>query len=540
MTQLHHHLYQPLRQWSYQTAWLWVIPAAFLAVATVTGHQKGAYWLAARFDPEYIYLLNSLSIANFSAPGYIDHPGTPVHVAGALVLWLVYLAKSITTPSSGLTSAVLQQPELYLTALNLALVLLMAGLLGLVGWVAYRYDRQPLPCVALQLTPLLIATTLASAHRVNPEPFLFAVSQGLVLLLLPYLHQDNLEKRPWFAVSLGAIVGLGLAAKVTYVPVLLVVMLLPTLRQQGLMFASTIATFLLCTMPIAYRYSEITNWLLSIAWHTDNYGYGDPGIVKLDALLPSLGMMLKVDPAVFIVLVSAAIAWGILRFHSHTSAGSASKFQRLSTVLLIISALQIAMAMKHPVPLLAGDVELRYLLPTIALSGLLVYTILQWAGLASIRWAGRSYLLILTLCGCLTVPQSWGSLQASITHRQDTARLDRQLREQFPNCLVISHYRSSSLPFALWFGNGYANEIYSQPLATLYPAHGFYHPWRRTFETFTGKVKNTPDTIRELQAQPCVLLRGSPMNPAEQRRHFPTATLSPVLSTSIEVVYRLE
>ncbi|MCS6812010.1 MAG: hypothetical protein NZ772_00295 [Cyanobacteria bacterium] len=539
MTQLHHQCQYP-RQWNYRAAWYWVIPVGFFTVAILTGYQKGAYWLAARFDPEYIYLLNSLSIANFNAPGYIDHPGTPVHIAGAAVLWLVYLAKSIAASSSGLTSAVLQQPELYLRALNLVLVLLMAGLLGLVGWVAYRCDRQPLPCIALQLTPLLMATTLASAHRVNPEPFLFAVSQGLVLLLLPYLHQENLEKRPWFAVSLGAIVGLGLAAKVTYLPVLLVTVLLPTLRQQGLMLASAIAAFLLCTLPIAHRYGEIMNWLLSIAWHTDNYGYGDPGIVKVGALLPNLGTMLRADPAVFIVLIGAAIAWGILRFYATTTADPASKFQRLSTVLLIIGAVQIAMAIKHPVPLLAGDVELRYLMPTIALSGLLVYAILQWAGLASIRWLGRSCLLMLTLCGCLTVSQSWGSLQASIAHRQDTARLDRQLRDQFPNCLVISHYRSSLLPFALWFGNGYANEIYSQPLAKLYPSHGFYHPWRRTFETFTGKVKNTPDTIRELQAQPCVLLRGSPMSLTEQHRHFPTATLSPVLSTSIEVVYRLK
>ncbi len=541
---------QQIYQWWRETGWLLVSPIVFLALSLLTGQQKGPYWLATRSDPEYIYLLNSLNIANLKPPGYIDHPGTPVHIMGAIVLRLTYLIRGLFSPSTDFTEAVLQQPELYLTVLNLTFVGLIVGLVALVGILALRLCQQPLTCALLQLTPLVMATPLASSNRVNPEPVLFAINQCLVVLLLFYLHKENLEKRQWFALCLGGIVGVGLTTKVTYLPILLVIALLPTLRQQVVMVLATIATCLLCTLPIAHRYGEVLDWLLSIFLHTGNYGYGDTGIVKLNAMLPNLGTMLKADPTVFIVLGSAAIAWVWLRLRlpeqsqngsSQNGSSQTHKFHRLSIVILLISAGQIVMAMKHPVPLLAGDVELRYLMPAIALSGLLVYTQLHLAQrlLSPTRWIVRSSLLIVATCFCITVHQSWYAVQASIAYRDNAATIDRQLTTEFPTCLVAGYYRSSSPGFALWFGDGYANETYAKSLAKLYPSQVFYHLWRRTFESFSGKVKNSPALLNELLGQQCLLLRGAPMSLTDQRRHFPSVNLTPVISTPSEIVYAL-
>jgi hypothetical protein len=546
-----------VQRWWRETGWLLVAPIVFFTLALSVGQQKGSYWLATRSDPEYIYLLNALNIANLQPPGYIDHPGTPVHLMGAIVLRFTNLVRGLVAPTTGFTESVLQQPELYLTVFNLVILVLMAGLIALVGFVAFRWCHQYLPSISLQWTPLLMATPLASANRVNPEPVLFCISQCLVVLLLFYLHQENLEKHRRFAVCLGVLVGLGLATKVTYLPVLLVIALLPTMHLQLIMVLVTIATGFVCTLPIAYRYGDVISWLLSIFLHTGNYGYGEAGIINLETVLPNVVTMLKADPGVFIVPGSAVILWICLQRYqqrscntttpsqtqpSQTQPSQTQKSHRLSIVLLLICAGQLLMAVKHPVPLLDGDVELRYLMPAIALSGLLLYCQLQLAQqlLSSTQRIAHIMLLLVVLCVCITAHQSWYALQASITYRNNATAIDRQLNDQFPTCLVASYYRSSSPEFALWFGNGYANEAYANTLATLYPSQLFYHLWRQTFESFASKVKNSPAVLDELLKQPCFLLRGSPMSVADQRRHFPTISLVPVISTSSEVVYKLE
>src|ERR1700689_1427704 len=90
-----------------------VIPAALFGLSIILTNSHGPYYLRNNFDPEYIYLLNSLSLLKFHTPAHTDHPGTTLQLLGAGLVWLQWLGRSLLIQRQPLSDSVLSHPEEY-------------------------------------------------------------------------------------------------------------------------------------------------------------------------------------------------------------------------------------------------------------------------------------------------------------------------------------------------------------------------------------------------------------------------------------------
>src|SRR5476649_1503639 len=87
--------------------WYLLIPALTGLCVCALRCARGPHWFAANLDPDYCYLLNSVSIAELNAPGHYHHPGTTVQMAGACVVRIAHLL----TGTGTLRQDVLSAPE---------------------------------------------------------------------------------------------------------------------------------------------------------------------------------------------------------------------------------------------------------------------------------------------------------------------------------------------------------------------------------------------------------------------------------------------
>src|SRR4051812_23398923 len=89
-----------------------VIPALMVVTTLRTGVAMGPSWVGMNHDPGLQYVLNSLNFATLRPVGHTAHPGTPVQIAGAVILRVVHL---VAAPAGeDLQAHVLANPDLYL------------------------------------------------------------------------------------------------------------------------------------------------------------------------------------------------------------------------------------------------------------------------------------------------------------------------------------------------------------------------------------------------------------------------------------------
>jgi hypothetical protein len=86
---------------------LGIIPFGLTCLSLVLTKHHGPYFLRNNFDPDYNYLLNSLSLLKLQTPRHTDHPGTTLQLLGAVVLLLKWLGTSLFVQRQTLTDSVL-------------------------------------------------------------------------------------------------------------------------------------------------------------------------------------------------------------------------------------------------------------------------------------------------------------------------------------------------------------------------------------------------------------------------------------------------
>ena len=82
------------------------------------------------WDPEYAYLYNGVAIYSGNAPSHTDHPGTTLQVLIFLFLFLAEFGNS----SLIVYEKVLNNPELYLHAVNNILIFIVVLLTFILGF----------------------------------------------------------------------------------------------------------------------------------------------------------------------------------------------------------------------------------------------------------------------------------------------------------------------------------------------------------------------------------------------------------------------
>jgi hypothetical protein len=456
---------------------LCLVPVALLASWTAMYAARGPSWLGSNLDPDYVYLLNGLSILHGYGPQHVDHPGTPVQLMVALDIRITHLL----TGHGPVAEDVIGRPEYYLAAASGVLLLLFAGALLVAGLVALRTTGSLLAGLAMQLLPGLSPLIALHVTGVKPEPFLAALTALLAALVLRTLDPARPRWRVPEAVLFGLLVGLAVAAKVTAAPLAVIpLVLLSGLAARALFAGVTMLTLALATIPAWPALGAFFGFITGIATHSGQHGSGRPSVFDPSEYLDGLQLLARQNWGGIPVAVGAigAIAALALALRVRREGGAATTAAR--------NALAASVAMQAVSYLLvARHAASHYILPAVVMAGLTAALSIHAARLLAPAATQRVAWVAAVLLGFFAFKfgQGIGARRAETASRRD-AQLEvvARLEREFSGVRVLHHYTSSSPAYALHFGDTYTGAKWSRLITDRHPRHLYYNIWNDRLE----------------------------------------------------------
>jgi hypothetical protein len=507
-----------------------VLPVALFSAALILTHGRGPYYFRNNFDPEYIYLLNSLSLLTLHAPAHTDHPGTTLQLLGAVVVWFQWLVRFLVVDRQPLSVSVLAHPEEYLRGINLLLNVLVGVALYWSAWSVYRRSGSLAAALLLQATVLIYLQTFLAITGVSPEPLLIAT--GLVLMVpmaqMVLGEGETAANGNRLAVAAGVIVGFGLITKITFAPLAAVILLFPRNSQKWRFGIAALAASIVFLLPVAVRFPTMASWFTSLLTHEGHYGTGRVGLPGAHELAANFLSLWRDEPLFFCFLGLYAAALVLL-----PPAAKRARPLLLAACLAILA--ETAMVVKHP--------STHYLLPALILTAFVNAAL--WATLP--RPVCMAVLLALAATGLAHNAWAIGVWTDSVrTDRRNLAEL-RAFEDTLTGCQIIGTYRSSQQIYALSFANDYSAAVHRETLEQVYPRAIHYDPFSHRFLSFAYQ-EMTGDVKRRVTSGQCILVEGTQLDPSVLKQlvtdglRFTTLLTSadPISPSDATALYRLQ
>src|SRR4051812_45859061 len=120
-------------------------------------------------DPSYGPLMSALNLLHLHPPGYLDHPGTPIHILGAVILAQAWLVRTPFTGFAGLDTDILLNPNLFLIYINIVIALLISGANYFLGRRLWLATGSLAAALAGQATIFMAYPYLLTLPLVTPD-----------------------------------------------------------------------------------------------------------------------------------------------------------------------------------------------------------------------------------------------------------------------------------------------------------------------------------------------------------------------------------
>ena len=423
---------------------IFIIPSVILLLAFYIDAAASPYWI--KFDPSYVYLLNSLNLTKGLPPPDVSHPGTTIQMICAAVYWVFNIGQTAPT----IITRVLTAPEFYLHVVH---VLLITGLFtssALVGGYLYHKTRNKIAVLLIQLPaiPLLVDT-----FGVSPDPFLIMTVNLFNLFFLQALFARSSHKKLMASLGLAMVCGLGVATKMIFLPLLLIPILILAWRLKLVFIIACPAAFILFTLPITSEYPRMFQWFSSLAQHTGVHGIGKSGIDWNQYVASWKSILIN---HVFLLLsAGAALIWASLRIIRKNA----------SREIWFLAAASIGVLVQFAV--VAKSYQEHYLLPGLVLIAL-VWPLFYLIRMSAHRLLKHIAIVFIIVSSLQSISFVLATGQQWTKEKNDILSFDHQIRAQFPGCVLIGSYPAYSLDFALLWANDNSHTV-ADELSQLYP-----------------------------------------------------------------------
>jgi hypothetical protein len=411
-------------------------------------------------DPDYSYLLNALTIAEWAPPKLIQHPGTVAQSLGAILLRVTHALAPGGHPS--LREHVLTDPEPFLSLWRAVMLAMCVVVLAAWGQVLVRITGSIVESLLFQLMPLLSLETLFSLSRVQPEPLLLCLGIPMAAALVGLALDPARWDRPRSAVVLGVLAGLAMATKVTLLP--LAVIPLVTMTRRSTFVKAALVAFFAGFAPALPETGVALRWFWGILTHTGFYGGGDAGIVDLSAYPSNVWGLVRAEwVASLIAFLGLGLALAISRRRDRSATEYSSARMLMACSVSHVAWLIISGKHGHP----------RYLLPLVLLAS--VGIVLEWRLSLSVRAGGaiRAVLAAIVLLALAGQPRTVAArveeIREETRRRQTAASLAAAEGER-----IILATPVISIPGAMQYGHAYAGDRFRADLRRLYPTVTFW------------------------------------------------------------------
>ena len=400
--------------------------------------------------------------------GHIDHPGTPVQVSGAVMLRAVYMVGG--SAEDGFQADVLKRPEYYLNAINGLLIILNALALLAIGFYTLRRTKRFCWALWLQLFPFLSPVLLEyGLTRVTPEPLLFFTSSLLVLLVVLAFPPAFVGEKKWFTpVALAAVTGFGIANKITFVPVVVLsLLILERMRPRLLYLGATAGFFVLFTLPIIRMYPRFFGWIFALFSHSGQYGSGPSDVIQIDKYISNIWKLLSGNPLFSILLITSIVFIVYTLFRpGWRKYALPNIYFRLLTAVTAAQGFGLVTVAKHSAH--------HYLLPVLNLSGVLVFLLyfcfrhLRESGCINtpakiLKPAVTGFVVLIVILSNPTGRAS-NMVRHLENHQEKGLALYTQVQKDYRGFGKVYYYRCSSPEYALKFGSDLSRSYHAETL----------------------------------------------------------------------------
>jgi hypothetical protein len=446
-------------------------------------------------DPQIAYMLSSLSPFKGEAYTFIDHPGTPVEIIGTVILALTYPFMRVGDRS--FVMAHLQNPLLFLTVVRSLLVLMSIFTLFLITTYVLRKRHWTDELGALAVAVLFFAVYPRAFDEIttwshNSFSYPFGALLGLGVILIFRDHAGGTWQQ---RAALGFLLGILAAIQIYFLTCVLgavVVAVFYALLKRERKLAFTLSAqiglaavfgFVLTTLPIMPKYGEFIRWIVTVTSHQGRHGSGPPGFISLSSAVTNLNTLIGQAPLVFYSVAITLILLGVAA--SRGSENWRSKPGLWACALGFSTQLVVMMLLilKHP-----GILYLQTVV--VSLTMLLAVTIelvrpqkAQAIKIQRLGLFGLS-LVIFTLFG-------FNLVRAVMFHNAESKHVDAaeeeimsfleeyQSQEGLGSTGVTTLwvYGMPSTCNALWYGNRYAHNSFSNEIGEFCPRDFNYDLW---------------------------------------------------------------
>lgn len=421
-----------------------------------------------------MYVYNGVALATGLTPQHVDHPGTSLQ-------WLVGIVSRVASYSEGFggdaVAFAVQNPELVLRLVGGTQGVVFALALGALG---YRLVKcfGGVPGIAVVLAVMAASKlTLPWIVVVTPEAIVLIAAVLCLTLLIPSLADRDRQPNTVEVVGVSLLIALGMTAKITFLPFLVLLPFVLKLRQLFLVAVTSGLFTLLILVPVYPVVPKMLTWFLNLAGSSARYS-GASQNSRTENLLAALG---TVTENYWLTWIFLGIWLAVLVLT--LNAQSMRPFSRWQ-----LPGLGVASALTATLLLGLKDSVTRDFILVAALAPLLLGLALSrlrmidlrgyWAWLASFK---LSRAVPLSILGLLAAVSTLSALQAIET--QSAIAVDRAVeyeRETRVEGTTIESFLAPSARYAAMMGDEWAHHPFSEQIFERYPDFLYYNPWWST------------------------------------------------------------
>jgi hypothetical protein len=501
--------------------------ATFILILTLATYWIHVHWnepaayYSVKYDPEFQYFMNSLAVFKGVPYSYMDHPGTPVELLGTGLLLLTFPFTGGSLKS--FFSYHISNPELFLIMARAILALMSMTCVYLLAKfsikIRSRTDEFFSVAIAISFYTVLSPLTFITLTFWSHNSFAFSLGSLLLLGLLVKLRSD-LNLRWWeislFGISTGILTAVQLYFATWVVGICIAVGVFSLLKYRDWRKAilssvigavSSLVGFVIVTLPTLHKYIWFYSWAKRLFTHQGRYGYGEAGFTSLSRLQKNFFLLWEQAPIVFLAaglsLLLIATALFLQRKKIKQNPGLWAMAIGLSLQLIVT----LLIILKHP-----GAI---YLLAVAAILPVLLCVIYSMLS-DSKRYFRQGFIVlgILILIGFFL-----GLFQAIAENRETISNIhlvETELQEHRSNYAetknvnldeqtILWSYSTGSPCFALYFGNIFSGNAFTEEIRRVCPNDGRYDVWSdgdhlsapEGWDIIVIPEKHLPDDVQE-------------------------------------------
>lgn len=455
------------------TSWLLlIVPLMFIGVAIVFATQMYPIYANTPFygqDPAYQYLFAGVDILLGNEPAHNDHPGTPLQSLIALTIAIVwYVLPLFGAVQQEIVISVIAAPEFYLLNVSAVVVILNSLAIYFLGRQIFQVTQKYTAAAVCQMSPLTFALVSPNILYPTPESLLWCISLSLVAVLAPALLGDtsktNVVNRK-MAVIAGFFCGIGLAVKVTFLPLVGLLFILRSWRLIALSSLVLVVSWFVGVLPIYSRLGKMFDWLHKVINHTGMHGEGPIGIFNVKQFAGNFSyvrnMFPLLDVAIWLLVLSSL--FGLVKFvltnrrstdqvrtNDLSEVKKTNKYAWATAVVIsIVIVSQAIMVAKHPGP--------TYMIPALPLTAIIVIWFVYAQKFIPLSTLVQKVIgvLVVGFFAYQSIASSVSAYKMIAANHSRGAQANQRVLDamkQFENPILIGTFNCTLPECALWFG----------------------------------------------------------------------------------------